>query len=97
MRIKKLFLAFAWLFSVYQGKGQNIDSLRLEFQTSLDATETRTMGLMLGKAYLYKNQDSAAYYFTAARTALLKIDNDSLYIKVYERSSALSEFKGNNA
>jgi two-component sensor histidine kinase len=77
--------------------GQNIDSLRLRYEGATDPVDIAQLGLILGKSYLYKNQDSAAFYFEVAKKVLPEEGNDSLYILLYERSSALEEFKGNNA
>lgn len=96
MRLNLLPVLLLWLMTFTFVKGENIDSLRHQFGVAADQVELATLGLSLGKAYLYKNQDSAAYYFTAARAALPAVGYDSLYIRLYERSSALEEFRGNN-
>ena len=87
-----LFALFAWIHV----HGQKIDSLRLRYEGASDPVDKARLGLILGKSYLYKNQDSASYYFEAAKKILPAEGNDSLYIVLYERSSALEEFKGNN-
>jgi len=85
-----------WLMSFAKISGQNIDSLRQRYAIARDPADIASLCLSLAKAYIYKNQDSAAYYFTTGKSALPAVGYDSLYIRLYERSSALEEFRGNN-
>ncbi len=97
MVVAKYLILISVLFTWLHADGQDIDSLRLRYQGASDPVDKARLGLILGKSYLYKNQDSASYYFEAAKKILPAEGNDSLYIVLYERSSALEEFKGNNA
>ncbi|HSF88085.1 MAG TPA: sensor histidine kinase [Saprospiraceae bacterium] len=76
-------------------QSQDIDSIRAQYALASDPTGIANQCMALGKAYLYKNQDSAAYYFNAGRNALPDEGYDSLYVRLYERNSALEEFRGN--
>ncbi|MBP7239376.1 MAG: tetratricopeptide repeat protein, partial [Saprospiraceae bacterium] len=96
MAVKHLVL-YCTLFACLHVNGQNMDSLRQRYEAATDPVDIAGLGLILGKSYLYKNQDSAAFYFEVAKKVLPAEGNDSLYIVLYERSSVLEEFKGNNA
>ncbi len=97
MRLNHFLMFLMWLIHMDMASGQRIDSLRSLYQAATDPIVQARLGLSLGKAYIYKNQDSAAYFFDRARSLLPASGQDSLYIRVYERSSVLEEFKGNNS
>ena len=94
--VKHLVL-YSTLITCLHVNAQNMDSLRQRYEAATDPVDIARLGLILGKSYLYKNQDSAAFYFEVAKKVLPADGNDSLYIVLYERSSVLEEFKGNNA
>jgi len=95
MRLTLAQIFLLWLMSSTLLRGQDIDSLRAQYANASDPAEIANQCLALGKAYLYKNQDSAAYYFNTGRIALPPEGYDSLYVRLYERNSALEEFRGN--
>lgn len=95
MRIKKLFVFCFTCLSFLQGRSQDIDSLRMAFKASTEPAETSHLALLMGMTFLYKNQDSAHYYFGIARNTLPTEGHDSLFVRIYDRSSALEELRGN--
>lgn len=97
MRLNLHLLLLLWLIHTDMASGQGMDSLRRQYEAASDPIAQAKIGLSLGKAYLYKNQDSAAYFFDRAKSALPATGQDSLYIRLYERSSVLEEFKGNKS
>ncbi len=77
-----------------QVHSQNIDSLRNAFEQATLPEDKISLAIDLGNHYFYAQQDSAEYFFDAARKLLPAKGYDSLYVLTYERSSALFEVSG---
>ncbi len=96
MRYIAMFALLLWLSLSLMAEESNVDSLRKAYDGSTDLEKKITLALTLGDYYFYTKQDSAEYFYSAGRHSLPTTGYDSLYIKVYERSSSLLEIQGEN-
>jgi two-component system, sensor histidine kinase PdtaS len=96
MRHFALIWMFLWLPLGLIAKESNVDSLRRAYDKAVGLEEKIALALTLGNHYFYFNQDSAEFFYAAGRQSLPTEGYDSLYIKIYDRSSALMEILGEN-
>ncbi len=96
MRHIALLSMLLWLPLGLMAEEINVDSLRKAYDRATGLDEKIALALTLGNHYFYFNQDSAEYFYAAGRSSLPATGYDSLYIKIYERSSALKEILGEN-
>jgi len=96
MRHIALFFMLLWFPLGLMAKESNVDSLRKAYEGVADLEEKIVLALTLGNHYFYNKQDSAEYFYSAGRQNLPPEGWDSLYIKIYERSSSLLEIQGEN-
>jgi two-component sensor histidine kinase len=96
MRLTALLCMLLWLPLGLMAKESNVDSLRRAYHRATNSEEKIVLALTLGNHYFYSKQDSAEYFYSAGRQSPSLNEYDSLYIKLYERSSSLQEILGEN-
>lgn len=91
MNPRSVLIILFTLITCLPASSQSVDSLLNAYAEVKDQHHKAELAFDLGEYFFYINPDSAEYFFQIARDLVHNTDDDSLYVRVYERSSILSE------